>query len=229
MDDISIVDDRLEGALDNLKASNRWLGGWHSVTTPLAKWHVQSRRKFVKVLDLGTGRADLPAHLVQWGAQRGLTAHVTAVDNNEATIAYAAKQLDRELSPDHRAQIELQVADALAMPFADDSFDIVLAAQFLHHFEDDQIVRLLAAMQRIAKEGVVVSDLHRHPIAYAGIWTVGHVLPVSPMFRMDGPISVRKGFSRGDLARYAEAAQLPQPLIRWQWAFRWLLTTLPTK
>ena len=81
-------------------------------------------------------------------------------------------------------------------------------------------------MQRIAADGVLVSDLHRHVLAYAGIWTIAHVLPVSPMFKMDGPISVRKGFTRTDLERYAKAAQLPTPTIRWQWAFRWMPTTL---
>ncbi|MEM6647244.1 MAG: methyltransferase domain-containing protein [Bacteroidota bacterium] len=227
MDDVSIVDERLIGALDNIKASNRWLGACQSITRPLARWHRHTQRDSVSVLDIGTGRADLPADLVRWGQQHGLKVEVTAIDNNDVTIDYAAGQLDQELPTDLRSQIHLAVVDALHLPYDDDAFDIVLAAQFLHHFEDDTIVGLLADMQRIAADGILVSDLHRHRLAYAGIWTIGHVLPVSPMFRMDGPISVRKGFKRADMEHYAEAAHLPNATIRWQWAFRWMLTTLP--
>jgi len=226
MDDVSIVDERLIVALDNIKATNRWLGACQSVTRPLEHWHRRTGRDSVTVLDIGTGRADLPAHLVQWGQQRGLKVEVTAIDNNDTTIDYAAEQLDKELPADLRSHIHLAVADALHLPYDDDAFDIVLAAQFLHHFEDDTIVDLLADMQRIAADELLVSDLHRHVLAYAGIWTIGHVLPVSPMFKMDGPISVRKGFTRFDLEQYAEAAHLLTPTIRWQWAFRWMMTTL---
>jgi hypothetical protein len=88
-------------------------------------------------------------------------------------------------------------------------------------------VQLLREMDRVSRLGIVVNDLHRHPIAYAGIWLLTRLLPVSPMVRQDGPLSVRRGFRRCDLTALFRTAGLTRPQMRWHWAFRWTSSTLP--
>jgi hypothetical protein len=41
------------------------------------------------------------------------------------------------------------------------------------------------------------------------------------MIRNDAPLSVLRAFQREDFRRLALEAGLPEPCIRWHWAFRW--------
>ncbi len=227
MDDFSITDDRLLRALDELRWVNRLLGGYATTMRVLAPYLEARRGRAVRLLDLGAGVGDYAEHIVRWADRRGLDVSVTAVDANPATVAHARRTLDRRLPPKLRAHIDVVVADALALPYADDAFDGVMAAMFMHHFEAEDAVTLVREMNRVARDGILVNDLHRHPLAYYGILVPARLLPVSPMFRHDAPISVLRGFRRADLEAVARDAGLEAYRIRRHWAFRWSLDTLP--
>lgn len=223
MDDFSIRDERLRRALYDLRGVGRWLGGYATLREGLRPFLARGRT--LRVLDLGSGLADGPEHLARWGDRRGTPIEVVALEANDATVAYARSYLDERLPPSLRTRVEVVHGDALKPPFEDGTFDVVTASLFLHHFEGDEAVTLLHVMDRLARCGIVVSDLHWHPLAYAGIWVIGHVLPVSAMFAHDGPLSVRRGFTRGELTDLARQAGLSDANIGWHWAFRWLLTS----
>ena len=69
--------------------------------------------------------------------------------------------LDRK--PDHleHAALPKLVGDAFRLPFAEGSFDFVFSSFFLHHFSDEEIVRLLASFGGIARRAVLAIDLER--------------------------------------------------------------------
>lgn len=227
MDDFSIQDARLTVALENLRGVNRLLGGYRTTLAGLAPYLRARRGERVHLLDLGTGVADLPEYLVRWGARHGAHVEVTAVDANEATVAYAAARVRARLPEALAARVHLQVGDALALPAAKGAYDVAIAATFMHHLTMEEAAALLREMNRVARDGLLVNDLQRHAAAYAAIWALSRLLPVSPMFRHDAPLSVQKGFRRAELERLARQAGLEGARISWHWAFRWLLTTLP--
>ncbi len=247
MDDFDITDQRLLTTLDQLRAVNRFLGGYAvtmRVLRPFLEQH--ARQRTVSILDLGTGVADFPEVIVRWASRRGLRVQVTAIDANPVTIAYARQRLqarllqtstqtglksgfDRRTQPSlslSKATIRLDVADVLHLPYAPNSFDVVLATSILHHFDDATIIEILRAMQRLARHGFIVNDLHRHPLAFYSVRLLFKLLGASPMMQHDGPLSVRRSFRRDELLQLAHAAKLGEVTVRWQWAFRWLLTTL---
>lgn len=228
MDDLSITDERLHHALQDLTHVNRWLGGYGATMSALGPW-LRARRGPVRILDLGTGAADFPAYLVRWAARRDLEVEVVGVDVNPATVQYARQRIERSLEASLRASLRVEAGDARSLPYEDDSFDVVVAALVLHHMEGDALVRVLGEMTRIGRHGLIVNDLHRHAAAYYGIRLVTALLPVSPMVRCDGPRSVLRGFRREELATLADRAGLPSYRLYWRWAFRWVLTTLRTE
>lgn len=225
MDDLSVTDDRLTRALDDLRQVNRWLGG-HAATLHALKPLLRQRDDPLRVLDLATGVADFPAFLVRWAARRGMPVEVVAVDLNPATVAYARQRLDHDLPPGLRPCIRVMQGDAQALPYADGAFDVCTAALFMHHLNHDGAVRLVREMRRLGRRGLVVNDLHRHPLAYYGFTLIAALLPVSPMARHDGPISVLRGFTKGEVEAIAEEAGLEAYRVRWHWAFRWTLSTI---
>ncbi|MEX0747111.1 MAG: methyltransferase domain-containing protein [Rhodothermales bacterium] len=226
MDDFSIGDRRLERALEELRWVNRFLGGYAAVRAELEPVLRRRRGGCLRVLDIGTGIADYPEAFVRWGDRAGVDVRVSAVDANPFTVEFASRRLSERLPDRLRQRIDIYSGNALQTNYADNSFDIVTASLFLHHLGDIDAVALLREMGRIAREGIVVNDLHRHILAYWSILGISRALPVSTMFRHDGPLSVRRAFSRNELEVLASEAGLIGARVRWRWAFRWVLSTI---
>ncbi len=225
MDDFSITDARLTAALQDLRRINRFLGGYaatNAILDPLFR-----RRDHLRLLDVGCGGGDYLAHLVRRGTRLGCSVDLIGIDANPVTVGHARAYLDTQLTPSLRPHTRVEVGDALALSWADDAVDIVHAGLFLHHFHGDSAVALLTEMQRVARIGLLVNDLHRHVMAYTGIWLLSRALRLAPMVQHDAPVSVRRGFARDELETLARRAHLPHPSVRWHWAFRWTLSTLP--
>jgi hypothetical protein len=213
MDDFSITDRRLTVALDQLRVVNQLLGGTSAPMQVLGPLLLEHHERPIRVLDLGTGIADFPEHLVRWAASQSppRAVEVVAVDANPATVAHARQSLADRLPAALRSAIDVQVADALALPYAHDSFDVVIASMFL------------------ARRGIIINDLQRHPLAYYGIAGLTRLLGASAMMQNDGPLSVLRGFQADELLGIAAEAGLRDVSIRWCWAFRWLLSTVVLK
>jgi ubiquinone/menaquinone biosynthesis C-methylase UbiE len=228
MDDFSITDERLTRALEQLRLVNQWLGGYRTTMRAIAPFLRSRAGQRTRLLDLGTGIADFPEHIVCWGAAQSpaLDIEIVAVDANPATATYARETLHQRLPPDLSAKVQVEVADALALPYADQSFDIAMGAMFLHHFGPALATTIVHDMARVARHGVVINDLHRHPLAYYGIYSLTHLLPAAPMMRHDGPLSVLRGFTGPELTAIAENAGLQNFSLGWYFPFRWLLTTV---
>jgi ubiquinone/menaquinone biosynthesis C-methylase UbiE len=228
MDDFSITDERLTDALEQLRNVNRWLGGYDTTMQVLAPFLKSRPHVATRILDLGTGIADFPEYIVQWAAEQSppLDVSVVAIDANPVTVTYAQQALKKRLPPALAAKIQVEVADALHLPYADNSFDVAMGAMFLHHFAAPGATAIVQSMQRVASGGIVINDLHRHPLAYYSIYTLTRLLRASTMMQNDGPVSVLRGFEAAELTDIARQAGITDYAVTWRWPFRWLLTNL---
>mgnify|MGYP000970554521 CR=1 FL=1 len=215
IDDMTIDASVMSGVLADLTVINRYLGGYRTSLDALARVLPRDART-ARVLDVGAGGGDMARRLVAWGASRGIRVGVVAVDLSAAAARYAHERVG------DRPGISVVQGSALALPFAPEAFDAVHCALFLHHFDDAAIADLVRAMVDASRYGVVVNDLHRHPLAYAGIWTLTRLLGATRIVQNDAPLSVRRAFTRDDLERLARATGLPFE-VTWRWAFRYQL------
>jgi tellurite methyltransferase len=85
-----------------------------------------------KVLDLGCG---VGRHVVYLG-QQGFEMH--GVDISPAGVERCRKELEQ-----HQLQATVQVADMLAIPYPDQSFDWVLSVQVIYHTTADALQRAI--------------------------------------------------------------------------------------
>lgn len=226
MDDQSADEHQVRRALHELTAVNALLGGYRTLRRRLWPFLKARRGSRIDILDLGTGTGDYPARMVKWGAHVGTEVHVTGLDVNARAVASAAAYLDDALPASLRNHVRLMEGDVWALPFATESFDVVTASLFLHHFDDADAVSVLKEMDRIAAAGIVINDLHRHRLSYMGIRIIAKLLPVSAMFANDGPLSVRRAFRPSELRRLGQAAGLERFDVRRTWAFRLSLSTV---
>lgn len=194
----SYTPEELAGSLADIRAVNRYLGDRRALLKHLSAKTAGSAA--FSVLDVATGSADLPVAIADWARKAGIRATITGVDINEQTIEIARKQTAGY------PEIRLQVADGLALPFPDKSFDFVLCSKTTHHMTDQYAVRLIKEMLRVARRGYIVMDLRRSWIAWALIYLLTRVFTRNRLTRNDGPLSVLRSFTPDELAALASSA-----------------------
>jgi len=218
MDDPRIPLDELRSALADLGWTNRCLGGTRALVTALGPYVVAAPPDLpFEVLDVGTGAADLPLALVALGRKLGRRVTVTAVDRSLHVVSIAVRTVAREPA------VRVACADARRLPFGPRSFDAVTASLFLHHFDDAEATRLLAAFRRLARRVVIVNDLRRHVVPWAFIAAAARVLRRGATYVHDAPLSVRRGFTPGELERAARTAGARAARVRRSWPYRLVL------
>jgi len=97
-------------------------------------------------------------------------------------------------------------ADALRLPFADQSFDLLVCAHALHHFAADAVARLLGEAVRVARR-VSIFDLRR---TVYGVAMVGLIAPgYSFDFFRDAVVSHRRAYSLQEMQFLIDQVDLP--------------------
>jgi len=175
--------------LRNLRMLNRYLSGSRSVMLALQRALGRDPIEHISVLDVGTGSADIPAAIFAWAKRRNVAAKIVGVDADLTTARIAANH-SKQL-----ADIKIIQGDGGVPPFSPRSFDFVVASQFLHHFSEVKIVELLRQWAKLARRGIVISDLVRHPVAYHGIRLLTKLTTRNIMTLTDAPLSVRRAFA----------------------------------
>src|SRR4029434_3888428 len=162
----------------------------------------------VRLLDVGTGSADIPARIVKWASDRGIEVVFVALDLNELAV------LDARKWTASYPEIKVVRADAMNLPFDDRSFDFAMASLFLHHFENPQAARLLKSFARVARVAFIINDLRRHPVAYYSIKVLSQLFTRNRLVRNDSAVSVLRGFTERDIAEIADVSQIELQVFR---------------
>jgi 2-polyprenyl-3-methyl-5-hydroxy-6-metoxy-1,4-benzoquinol methylase len=103
-----------------------------------------------KAIDIGAGQGRHSFEMFRRGAD------VIAFDQSEQDMADVAEMFDAMMAEGHvpsDAKARAEVGDALRLPYADNSFDVVLMSEILEHIPSDEAA--IAEMVRILKPGGV--------------------------------------------------------------------------
>src|SRR5262249_19575007 len=194
--------------LADLRRVNRYLGGRSALTRHLFPMIEATRLRRIRLLDVGTGSADIPEQIVGWCADRGIEIEFVALDLNQIAVLDARRQ-----TASH-PEIQIVRADAMNLPFDDHSFDFVMASLFLHHFENPQAAALLSSFARVARVALLINDLRRHPIAYYSIKLLTQLFTRNRLVRNDSAVSVLRGFTERDIAEIANESRTQLQIFR---------------
>ena len=195
-------------SLADVARANALFGGISSAMKEIANALEEVPRR-ATLLDVGTGLGDIPCRARSFAAEKGIDLTTVGLDS-VLELARASR---------HAVNIAVR-GDALHLPFADRSVDIVMCSQVLHHFVAAAAARLLREMDRVARVRVVVSDLRRSWIAAAGLWLVSFPLGFHAVSRHDGVVSVLRGFTREELSDTVKDAIARKPVVHQRRGFR---------
>jgi SAM-dependent methyltransferase len=229
MDDPDVSEEALAGSLRFLERVNRHLGGValtiHAIERLVERADRRDGQQALRVLDVGTGAADIPIAIVRWARRRGIPIEITGLDAHAGVLAQARSRAEGY------PEIDFVQADAMEMvgsprsPFERKSFDIVMSSLVLHHLPNDHALVVMAKMQSLARIGVVWNDLWRNPIAHLGTW-IG-TLGAGPVIRHDGRVSVQAAFTRREALDLASRACWQRPSLRTSRFYRFVLWAEP--
>jgi len=191
----------LEESLGHVAAVNRWLGGTRAVLRHVLP--LLSPDRATHILDVGTGAADIPRAIVHAARRRHLAVRIVAADVHPQILDIA-----RRTSAAY-PEITVERADALALPYPDDAFDIALLTLTLHHFEGEDQETALRELARVARRAIVVNELLRSRANYLGARLLAAtVWRRNRLTRHDGPLSVLRAFTAPELLALARNAGL---------------------
>jgi SAM-dependent methyltransferase len=153
----------------------------------------------LRIVDVGCGYGDTLRRIERWAAARNLDIELTGVDLNPDAVRAA-----REATP-AGSRIEWVAGDVYSCV---EAADIVLSSLLTHHLAEAEIVRFLEWMERTARIGWFVNDLHRQALPYHVFRAVAAVARWHPFVHHDGPASIRRSFVPEDWRRLCAAAGL---------------------
>jgi ubiquinone/menaquinone biosynthesis C-methylase UbiE len=203
--------------LADLRLVNRWLGGTKLTVDALERLlGAGSRDERLRILDVGTGGADIAAVVAGWARSRSRRAMIVATDLSHEILAITPR---RRLGGLH-----LAVCDGLRLPFADGAFDVSICSLMLHHLRPAAAVAALKEMRRVARVGVVVNDIVRWWPGVWGAWLMARLFSGNPLTLHDGPLSVRRSYTPAELRALAARAGLRGVQMRGFAGYRVALT-----
>lgn len=195
------------GSLDDVRENlremwqlNRWLGGVNALTSHLLPM-LQDRSE-TTVLDLGTGGAEIPIFLTNWADRKQIRLQVIGVDWSTRNLFTAKNNIER------KASIQLMQADALRLPLAESSVDIVISSLFMHHFTPDELINLLQKAFHASKRGIVMSDLVRGYMPLMAFKLISPIFARNWLTRHDGNLSIYRAYTPHEIIRLAHVAGL---------------------
>ena len=201
--DEGVPDHEAIRSLSDLRFVNRWLGGRRSLlraVRPLLDGIARPR-----LLDVGCGSADLPGFLAR------------ALPSRPLAVGVDLKLVHLKQAP---SGVQRVVADVRRLPFAAGSFDVVTASLFLHHFDGPEVAEVLRSLYALSRRALVVNDLRRARVPYVFGRAVFPRVFRSPVSVADGLLSIRRGFTPGELLAAFREARIDGVRIRRSFPYR---------
>lgn len=170
-------------SLRDLCRINRWFGGVSTTRRLFRRVATITGQRHLSVLEVAAGFGEVPRQAAAQLRKKDIVLDIT--------------DLDRMASHLHRGHRSV-VADALALPFRDDHFDLVSCSLFAHHLTPTEFARFVEEGLRVSRRAVLINDLIRHPLHLALVYA-GFPLMRSYVSRVDGIASVRRAYTPAEM------------------------------
>lgn len=202
LDDPGVSREIRNRAMADIARANVLFGGTRAALMAL-RGVLPSLPRRATLLDVGTGLADIPLRARRDADRANVALTPIGLDISESLLRSARHRLAGAV-----------VGDALRIPLADASVDVVTCSQVLHHFAEDDARRVIAELHRVSRGWVVIADLRRSWLAAGGFWLASGVLRFHAVTRADGVTSVLRGFTASELSNLVRDSTGVIPRLR---------------
>lgn len=216
MDSFNGSINELKTVLNDITRVNRILGGNSITVNAVFRMIQEVSKESYTILDMGCADGSMLRNIADEARKQHINVRLIGVDLNGDAL-----KLAENLSEAY-PEIRYREMDILTADFSDFACDIVTTTLTMHHFPDVKILGFIGQFKRLASLGIVINDLERSSLAYSLFKIFSLMFIRTKTARIDGLISISKGFKRKDLELFA--GNFPNLLhdIKWKWAFRYV-------
>ncbi|HZP62730.1 MAG TPA: methyltransferase domain-containing protein [Terriglobales bacterium] len=197
----------ISASLSDLRRINRWFGGVSTTTSMMRRVANKTGRSALTVLEVAAGSGDVP---------RGVTVNLRA---NAVQLKTTLLDRSRAHLPHGGDRTSAVVGDALALPFANASFEVVSCCLFTHHLSPEELGRFVQEALRVCRVAVLINDLIRDPVHLALVYA-GWPLYRSRLTRHDGPASVRAAYTIAEMLDCLKQTSAREVVVGRHYLFR---------
>lgn len=216
MDDPEVNEKDLSVALEDIAKVNKMLGG--NAITIDAVLEILKKKDISKeyvIMDFGCGDGEMLRQLSNALKKNNINARLIGIDNHDKCLVQA-----RNLSGSG-TDIKYYKEDILALNKGEFSCDIIICTLTLHHFTDKDIRNVISKGLELASEAIIINDIHRTRLSYYLFKLFSFFFIKGYIAKNDGLVSIKRGFKRRELLRFAKDLGLKQHRLDWKWAFRY--------
>jgi SAM-dependent methyltransferase len=170
--------EEVAASLRDIGRINRWFGGVTTTRKLIERAAAATGKRRFSMLEVGAGFGEVPRLAARQLARHGITLEITHLDCKHSHLLEGSRAV---------------VANALALPFRDNAFDLVNCSLFAHHLEPDELARFASEALRVSRCALLINDLVRHSMHLALVYA-GFPLMRSYASRNDGVASVRRAY-----------------------------------
>jgi methyltransferase family protein len=174
------------GSLHDLQRINRWFGGVSTTRNLIRSVSNRINKRELTMLGVAGGSGYVPTTAREGLARVGIKLQTTLLDR---VVNHLGKS-----NGQHRL-----AGDALALPFSDNSFDLVASNLFVHHLSPAELTCFVREGVRVCTRAFLINDLIRSPLHLAAVYA-GFPLYRSRLTRHDAPASVRQSYTPLEMA-----------------------------
>jgi len=191
LDDDAGTPKHIADAMDDLRHINSWFGGIRTTEHMLRQVIYATGRHQLSFLDVGSGAGDF-ATLVRQRFAPDVQIEFSLLDRQASHLKFAGN------GKRYANGFRKVAGDACALPFQENSFDVVGCTLFAHHLESAALVDFVNEALRAARIAVLINDVRRSPLHVALVYAS---LPLyrSPITWHDAPASVRQAYTEDEI------------------------------
>jgi ubiquinone/menaquinone biosynthesis C-methylase UbiE len=181
----------IQDSLADLRFLNRRFGGIATTTRMVKRVAQASGQRCFSMLDVAAGTGEMPRFVRECVQRRGIDLRLTMLDRRATHLTHLG---------DGENHV---VGDALALPFCEDSFDLITCCLFVHHLSPEEVKLFVDEALRCARVAVLINDLIRHPLHLA-MACAGRLIYRSRITCNDAPASVRQAYTTREIREILE-------------------------
>jgi hypothetical protein len=183
------TDREIAGSIRDLQMFNEWFGGVRTGEALVRRAMSGAPRRECSLLEIASGNGYVPKTIRQRLAP-DIYLRVTLLDRAR-----------NHLNGNSRAV----VADALSLPFPDNSFDLVSCNLFVHHLGSAEVQAFAREALRVSRVAFLINDLVRDRVHLALAYA-GFPLYRSRITRHDAPASICQSYTPAELRQLLESS-----------------------
>ena len=196
--------EEISGSLSDLWFINRAFGGVSTAESLIKRVANANSLSKISLLEVASGPGKVPEAVMKRMRGDGIDLEISFLDKSRSHLNGSGRSV---------------VGDAVELPFANDSFDIVSSTLFMHHLMPDDARRFMSESLRVCRRAVLINDVIRSPLhlalVYAGL----------PLFRSrltwhDAPASVRQAYTLKEMEDLLAGSSASRIETSWHYLYR---------